>query len=161
NGRPYEGRRIRFSMLSAGRSDAYQIVQAHPSGCAATVYIDPAHPQRAVLEQRLRGTDFLPLVFSMPFNAVMLIGIMAVVESRLSRRRPGAVVAGFRVWDEGGITRVRVRAPWIAWAAGIAVTGGACFVAIFVLAFTPLRHSIAAVLTSWFAALVAGALVAL
>lgn len=159
SGRTMECNRIRFTMLmSGGRNAAYAFTQQRPVGATTTVYYDAADPDRAVLERGMRSADYLSLIFAMPFNAVVGVAGLVVAERLASRRR--SMVGGLRTWEEGGVLRIRTRSPLLGWMAGIGLTGILCFIAIFILCLTPLRHFTGIVLGTWFGSLAIGGIAA-
>lgn len=153
----HSGDQRRFAMgISGGFKRAHDEAAAFPVGTKVNVYYDPGNPETAALERDFRPSDVVSAVFMLPFNAVMLAGIVCAPMLRKSRQAAG----GFEPREEGGVFRARMRAPATAWLAGIAVMGAGGFISTFVLLMTPLHDSWPAVLGLWSVCVGGGLLVA-
>jgi uncharacterized protein DUF3592 len=64
---------VLFGATSAG--EMTEFLAAHPVGSAVTVYVDPAAPERAVLERRLGSRWFVMPAFGL---VLALVGLAAV-----------------------------------------------------------------------------------
>lgn len=142
SGQSFAGNRIRYnSVSSSSQAAAYSLVDEHPAGSTLPVFYNRENPQDAVLFTRLEGSDFVPIIFLTPFNAVM-VGLFFWTWSWLRERffRPAA--GGVEIITDGMYTRVRLpQVGAVVW--WLAATGGFGFAATFILGFsTAMRPSI-------------------
>jgi hypothetical protein len=128
-GKKYEGSRYRYGQI-AGRGDAVRgIVASLPVGSEVVVHYSPNDPSEAILRSGLEGGDLIQVIFSLPFNLVML-GLWLAIRYRVVP----AAAGGARIREDGRYIRVRL-SPWLPlWAAAIAVSAMA-FVFSFVFGF--------------------------
>jgi hypothetical protein len=108
NGRQYESSRVRFSYVSDGnRARAEAELPPQQVGQPITVYYSTHSPATAVLHTGVEPMQLMLPLFLMPFNAVSLVGVLLVIELRLSRRL-GRPYFGMRVRETGqAITEIR------------------------------------------------------
>ena len=76
DGQTRHGTKRRYGESSISGTNVRKTVQAildrYPVGANVTVHYDPQHPEWAVLESGLGGTDLLLAMFMTPFNLIML-----------------------------------------------------------------------------------------
>jgi Protein of unknown function (DUF3592) len=139
NDRPFEGRRFRYSAESSSdRAWAERAVAGHPVGSQAQVFYSPRNPQDAVLSPGVEGSDLILVLFSMPFNMVML-GMWTWLGGWLRERVFRLVAGGVRIITEGPRTRIRLP-EYAAMVWGMVAIGGVSFVSIFILGFASGFH---------------------
>ncbi len=96
------------ALTSTDRAPAEAQAAALPAGKQVTVYYDPAHPERAVLERGLRARDWTVLVFLTPF---VLVGtfLLSLAFGAHRCRGPGFIGTKRVVETPGGLIRVRTQ----------------------------------------------------
>ena len=139
NDRSFEGTRFRYSAESS--SDwawAERAVAGHPVGSQAQVFYSPRNPQDAVLSPGVEGSDLILVLFSMPFNMVML-GLWTWLGGWLRERIFKPVAGGVRIITEGPRTSIRLpEYGAMVWC--MVAVGGLSFVSLFILGFTSGFH---------------------
>ena len=128
NGQSFSGDTYRWqSGYSSDSQWARDAVARYPVGAQAVVHYDPHNPRFAALNTGIDGADLFLLLFSLPFNAVLLAGVGAMIFKAPDR------VGGLQWRTEGSRTVVRLArvSPWVT-GVGAAVLAG--FVSIFVIA---------------------------
>jgi len=110
NGEQYTGTEYRHVHMILSGSAAHRILSEYPVGKVVPVYHCPDQPQQAVLCKGL-GTQDLPiLLFLLPFNGVLLIGIYGLLKSMCRRffRNEHNWFRDFPIRDDGVTIRLRV-----------------------------------------------------
>ncbi|WP_254510643.1 DUF3592 domain-containing protein [Anatilimnocola floriformis] len=154
NGRPFEGKRIRYDAVSIGEAHAQATVSKYLPGNAATVHYDSAAPEEAVLELGLDSANLLVLLFLVPFNAVAL-GFVAGACAWIRSRQLGRPMMGvyFRNDVLGQTIRLYEISPALA---ALMAGGGTGFVSVFAfLLITMLLPSDVAIALGWIATIAA------
>jgi hypothetical protein len=64
-GKTYEGTLLSHSDEAMQQADAEAVVARYPAGSEVTVYFDPSHPKRCVLEPGKEGPGCLIAVFAL------------------------------------------------------------------------------------------------
>jgi hypothetical protein len=93
--RPYTSDETTPIGVSAGRTWAQGVVDAHPPGAEVTAWVDPRRPDRAFL---LAVHSFLPYVFIMFPSVFVGVGLGIFLAGGASRSSPPAPVAGADGW---------------------------------------------------------------
>ena len=119
-------KRWRYGAWSTSSGWAKSEAARFPVGSGVDVHYNPRDPADAVLVTGLQGQDGVLMLFLAPFNA-MMVGGWAVF---LRPRSP----MGARVWEAGGVTRVRVMGLASPLIVGLAALGLACCVGVFIVA---------------------------
>ena len=90
NGRPYEGHTIHFGETSYSSPTAAQAAaNRYPQGQPVTVYFDPAHPEKAVLETGMNVGSYLVLAVGVLFlGMALLMGVQVALTVLLQRQTP-------------------------------------------------------------------------
>jgi hypothetical protein len=139
NDRPFAGTRFRYSAESS--SDwawAQRAVAGHPVGSQAQVFYSPRNPQDAVLSPGVEGSDLFEVLFSMPFNMVML-GLWTWLGGWLRERILRPVAGGVRIITEGPRTNIRLpEYGAMMWC--MVTVGGLSFVSVFIVGFSSGFH---------------------
>jgi hypothetical protein len=126
----YTGNTINaFGVNSTGRSYSSDVVGAYPKGATVPIFVDPSDPTRAALRVGLQPATIRMLLFSLPFNAVLLGLIPFLIRARKIASDP---MQGWVVVDEPDRTVLRV-IHWEPWTAGCLAMGVASFVGIFAI----------------------------
>ncbi|MBL8874858.1 MAG: DUF3592 domain-containing protein [Phycisphaerae bacterium] len=130
DGKQYTGSTIEaFGMRSGGKTYAQDIAGAYRQGESASVFVDPADPSRSALRVGLEPATMRMLLFSLPFNAVLLGLIPFLIRARSYAADP---MLGWVVVDEPDRAVLRVL-HWEPWTLGCLAMGVASFVGIFVV----------------------------
>lgn len=103
-----------------------RFVAEHPADSSVVVHYDPADPTTAVLIPGLSGEQVFMVLFSLPFNAVMvLLWTSLIGKALLSDDAQMRFVTGVRIIDHGDEVRIRLPRVAPAPAAFFAAFGGA------------------------------------
>ena len=74
DGRSYEGRTIKFGENSySSERKAQEILSHYPMGQTVTVFYDPAHPDKAVLEPGVSGGSYIVLSIGVLFVLIAFV----------------------------------------------------------------------------------------
>ena len=102
------------------------------------MFYSPRNPQDAVLSPGVEGSDLFEVLFSMPFNMVML-GMWTWLWGWLRERIFRPVAGGVRIITEGPRTNIRLpEYGAIVWC--MVAVGGLSFVSVFILGFSSGFH---------------------
>jgi hypothetical protein len=72
DGVSYTSEQRRYGSDATSGPWASEVVAAHPPGATVTVYVHPSQPTEAVLVQGIEGSDLFHILFTLPFNVIML-----------------------------------------------------------------------------------------
>jgi len=126
------GHRLQYQLSSLAPGEAHRIVAQHPPGSTVRVYYNPRNPADALLQPGLGASYALIVLFTMPFNIIML-GCWTAVGRHLrgtKGRLPWNVVA--RSTPEGLMLHIYRQSPLVS-AAGAVL--GISFLGVFAVAF--------------------------
>ncbi len=140
-GTDYTSSRIKYTGAAGGKSASTAMVTAHPVGATVTAYYDPREPSRSVLFQGLAQRDYILPMLVAPIMGLPIGVLVYFADAGIAMSRPWRRFGLVRAWEEGGITRVRLRPTLYAWLAGIGVSMVVGFIAAFVVPVTPLGGS--------------------
>lgn len=130
DGKQYTGSTIEaFGMRSGGKTYAQDVTGAYRQGASVSIFVDPADPSRSALRVGLEPATMRMLLFSLPFNAVLLGLIPFLIRARSYAADP---MLGWVVVDEPHCAVLRVM-HLEAWTLGCLAMGVASFVGIFVV----------------------------
>lgn len=153
DGREYQGTRFRYGAYTMWRSTSTAVTNQLPRPGDVTVFYNPHLPADAILSPGITGSDiFIPLCL-LPFNAMVLIGLLALLQ--FLRRRS---THGLCVRDNGRVALIGV-SRWSPAVAALAATGAMASLLVFAIGVptgggpSPLVSSI-----GWLLAASAGAL---
>lgn len=143
-GQTYENDTYRYGAGSSSDSGwAHKAVGDHPAGSAIVVHYDPASPSDSVLRTGLDGSDFFLALFLTPFTLVMFAmwwgGATMLLRGMRRARDPHAETDAVRCTQDGGKTRVHL-AEIPPFGAGVAASGLAAFISIFIVAMPSGAH---------------------
>jgi len=136
-GTDYTSSRIKYTGAAGGKSASNAMVNAHPVGSAVTAYYDPREPSRSVLFQGLTQRDYILPMLVAPIMGLPIGVLVYFADAGIAMSRPWRRFGLVRAWEEGGITRVRLRPTLYAWLTGIGVSMVVGFIAAFVVPVTP------------------------
>ena len=129
----FNGDRLRYTVgfYSSSYASAERVVASHPPGSIQTIFYNPRNPWDSLLGAGLIGQDFIGLLFSTPFNMLM-IGLWASVGDWLRERWFKPLAGGVKIVDEG--SQVRIRLPqtnMLRW--GLGTTGALGLISAFLI----------------------------
>ena len=131
DGVTHTGWQYRYGDTKATDNHAATVVSKLPAGTIVEVFYNPRDPADAVLLTGIQGSDLFLLMFSTPFNAVMIGGWYALVALLLQRDRP---TGGVPLEQRGSRTHLRM-SRFGPLTSAIVTAAGLSFVLMFVIGF--------------------------
>lgn len=147
DGQQYTGSTIEaFGMPSKGKTYAQDIAGAYRQGESASIFVDPADPSQSALRVGLQPSTMRMMLFSLPFNAVLLGLIPFLFRARGYASDP---TLGWVVVDTPDRAVLRLL-HWEPWTVGCLAMAVASFVGVFVVLVSnrgepPVEHVLGAI----------------
>lgn len=84
DGQHRTGKTYKYSELSWKKNSAKKVVKSLPVGKEVPIYYHPRFPEQAVLKKGIDAQDFLPILFLVPFDCIVVFGLYAFLKIKFS-----------------------------------------------------------------------------
>lgn len=130
----FSGNRTCFGIdaITGSQKSATDWLNRFPAGAATPVYYNPDDHKESTLHAGMHPAALFPIVFLLPFNAVLL-ALWGWALGGLHRAITRPPVGGLRMLEQDGITLIRV--AWLSpFYIGLVALGVCSFICIFIVA---------------------------